>query len=87
MSEPPPVPASASAFPCPSCGGSENEKVKYTWWGGLLGPKLFSVVRCTNCKASYSGKTGKPCTTAIAIYLIVSLVIGLTIALLIILNS
>jgi hypothetical protein len=52
-----------------------------------LGPKLFSLVRCTTCGANYSGKTGQPCTRGIAIYLGVSVAIGLGIALAMIFNS
>jgi len=54
--------------PCPKCGNSTAEKVKFTWWGGILGPKLLTHVKCTACRAAYNGKTGKDNTAAIAIY-------------------
>ena len=59
--------------PCPKCGGSA-EKVKFTWWGGLLGPKLLSHVKCTGCAYKYNGKSGKDNTTGIVIY---SVIVGI----------
>ena len=32
--------------PCPHCQATQPEAVKFTWWGGLLGPRLFHHVRC-----------------------------------------
>lgn len=56
---------------CAKCGGSNAEAVKFTWWGGVLGPKLLSHVKCQNCGNKYNGKSGKQNTTGIAIYSIV----------------
>lgn len=63
--------------PCPNCGESNAEKMGFTWWGGALGPSLFTHVKCQNCKAQYNGKSGNYNTTAITIYLVVSIVLGL----------
>lgn len=57
--------------PCPKCGGSNAEKMSFTWWGGLLGPKLLTHVKCPNCKATFNGKTGKDNTTNIIIYTVI----------------
>ncbi len=63
--------------PCYKCGLQHGEAISYTWWGGILGPKLFTHVRCKNCKTEYNGKTGESNSTAIAIYIGVSvLVVG-----------
>ncbi len=62
--------------PCPFCGVANAEKVKFTWWGGLLGPKILSVVKCLSCGKSYNGKTGKDNTTNIVIY---SVIVGLVV--------
>ncbi len=35
----------AQYVPCPRCGGHAN-KVGMTWWGGVIGPKLFTHVKC-----------------------------------------
>ena len=57
--------------PCPFCNASNAEKVKFTWWGGLLGPKLLKHVKCLGCGKGYNGKTGKDNTTNIVIYSVV----------------
>ena len=51
-----------------SARGRRCSKVGFTWWGGALGPKLFSVVRCGGCKAQYNGKTGSSLTKTIIVY-------------------
>jgi hypothetical protein len=56
--------------PCPKCNGTNSERVKFTWWGGLLGPKLLSHVKC-GCGHKYNGKTGRDNTGVIAIYMVV----------------
>lgn len=58
---------------CPRCGGVA-EKVGFTWWGGVLGPKVLSHVKCTRCGHKYNGKSGKDNTTGIVIY---SVVVGI----------
>ena len=87
--QPPQVPAGQPMFPpgagsggtpfapCPSCGNGYATKVSFTWWGGLIGPKLFSHVKCNRCGTAYNGKTGKSNTTNIVIYTVVLVVIGL----------
>jgi hypothetical protein len=62
--------------PCPSCTCKEATAIGFTWWGGLLGPKMFNHVECTKCGTTYNGKTGKSNQQAIAIYLTVSTVIA-----------
>ncbi len=64
--------AVAAALPgmaaCPKCQGPAVTKVKFTWWGGALGPKLFNVVRCGGCSTQYNGKTGGSLTKTIIVY-------------------
>ena len=62
--------------PCPKCGQSNAQKVTFTWWGGALGPRLFTQVKCQNCKTEYNGKTGKSNQTNILIYFVASFVIA-----------
>ena len=64
---------------CPRCGTAESSPVKFTWWGGILGPKLLSHVRCNGCGSAYNGKTGKPNTAAIVVYSVVMAVIALVV--------
>jgi len=60
--------ATTTYAPCPQCHGITANPVKFTWWGGLLGPKLLSHVKCAQCGNAYNGKSGKSNNTAIAIY-------------------
>ena len=67
---------------CPKCNSDQYSKVGFSWWGGVLGPKLFNHVKCDGCGATFNSKTGKPNTTAIIIYSIVvsAIVIALVVA-------
>jgi hypothetical protein len=58
--------------PCPKCTTPDPKQVKFTWWGGLLGPKLLSHVKCVNCGSAYNGKSGKSNTQGIVIYSLVA---------------
>ena len=63
---------------CPNCGSRRSKKVSFTWWGGAVGPAMFSQVKCEECGQSYNRKTGKPIGWAlITIYtLVVGAVFG-----------
>lgn len=60
--------------PCPKCNTAAAEQMSFTWWGGIIGPKILTHVKCRNCGATYNGKTGKDNTTNIIIY---SVIVGL----------
>jgi hypothetical protein len=45
--------------PCPKCGSSDVKKVGYTWWGGMIGPRLMNHTKCNHCGTTYNGKSGK----------------------------
>ena len=64
--------------PCPRCGGAA-EKLGFTWWGGVIGPRILTHVKCTSCGNKYNGKSGKDNTTGIIIYsaIVAILVFGL----------
>lgn len=57
--------------PCPNCRQSAAEKLSFTWWGGLIGPRILTHVKCTSCGTKYNGKTGKDNTTGIVIYCVI----------------
>jgi hypothetical protein len=57
--------------PCPKCNGQHAAPVKFTWWGGVLGPKLLKHVKCAACGHSYNGKTGRDNTKGIVIYFVI----------------
>lgn len=60
---------------CPHCQQpAPAHPVGFTWWGGVLGPKILNHVTCAACGRGYNGKTGQPNTTGIIVY---SVVVGL----------
>jgi hypothetical protein len=60
---------------CPKCNSTSINKVKWTWWGGVVGPALINSTKCESCGHTFNGETGKSNTTAIVIYSAVILVI------------
>lgn len=73
-----PQPPGTEVFaPCPQCRCPYAKRVRWTFWGGALGPRLFTHVRCSHCRQAYNGKTGQWNTTNILIYLAVSMFVGL----------
>ncbi|WP_309738153.1 hypothetical protein [Chamaesiphon sp. OTE_20_metabat_361] len=63
--------------PCPKCASDRAKAIGFTWWGGIVGPKMLTHVKCTKCGTAYNGKTGKSNQTAIAIYVTVSTVVAI----------
>ena len=61
----------ANHVACPKCGTADPKTLNFTWWGGALGPKLLTHVKCVGCGYKYNGKSGKDNTTGIAIYFVV----------------
>ena len=61
---------------CPKCGSELVTPVKYTWWGGMLGPKIFHHTKCESCGYRYNSKTRKSNTPGIIIYSIIIFVIA-----------
>ncbi|MEJ7602088.1 MAG: hypothetical protein WKG01_29595 [Kofleriaceae bacterium] len=58
---------------CPSCHQhGEPRGIGFTWWGGVLGPKLLNHVECTACGARFNRKTGRDNKRAIMMYMIVA---------------
>jgi transposase-like protein len=72
-----PAPPKQTAGPgvCPQCHVSDFTKLKFTWWGGALGPRMLSHVKCNGCGSTFNEKTGQPNTTNIIIYSVVISVI------------
>lgn len=62
--------------PCPRCNGTNVVRPGYTWWGGAIGPRLLSHVKCKGCGKGYNGKTGGSNTMGIVLYQVVCLVIA-----------
>jgi len=53
---------------CPKCGSKTLTKVKYTWWGGVLGPRMLHHTKCGSCGYTFNGKTCKSNTPGIIMY-------------------
>lgn len=85
----PPAPgypqAMAGQVTCYKCGSPNWSRVTMTWWGGWLGPAMFSHAKCNPCGATFNSKTGKSNDGAIAVYFIV--VFAITIAIVFAINS
>lgn len=68
---------------CPACQSQTAKRLNFTWWGGALGPRLLTHVKCGACGVTYNGKTGRSNNGAIAAYIVIVyvVVIGLLILL------
>ena len=42
--------------------------MSFTWWGGVIGPRVLTHVECPRCGHAYNGKSGGDNTTGIVIY-------------------
>ena len=85
----PPAPWQAGSgeyVSCPRCARPDPEQVKFTWWGGVLGPRLLKHVKCHGCGLTYNGKSGQSNTTNIVIYSVVIGVIVFVITLLVVMR-
>jgi hypothetical protein len=61
---------------CPKCNSANVQAVRYTWWGGVIGPKILKHTKCNDCNFKYNSKTRKSNTTGIVIYSVVLAVIS-----------
>ena len=77
---PPPLPPYSAPPPpvmpygdtrCPRCGHPGVKRVTFTWWGGLIGPKLLNHAKCDHCRFTFNAKTGQSNTAGIIIYTVV----------------
>jgi transposase-like protein len=65
---------------CPRCGGPAKP-VKFTWWGGLLGPKMFNHTKCQSCRFGFNAKTGRSNDKVIAIYACIAVAVSIAVGL------
>jgi transposase-like protein len=67
---------------CPRCRSDRVEKPGFTWWGGVLGPKLFDHRVCRGCGYGFNGTTGASNLGKIIAYqVLVFVIVGAVIAL------
>ncbi len=74
-----PVSMLHSGVTCPQCGMNAAQKVTFSMWGGVLGPKMLNHHKCQACKFGFNGRTGKSNRGAIWIYCCVGWALGLTV--------
>lgn len=61
---------------CPACNSENVKDISWTWWGGLIGPRILKHTKCADCKFTYNRNTKKSNNTPIAIYLAVTTIIA-----------
>jgi len=59
---------SSDGIPCPQCGQPAGKTVKFTGWGGLVGPRLLNLTRCQACRFEFNAKTGLSTKKAVWAY-------------------
>jgi hypothetical protein len=65
---------------CPQCNSLNVKAVTYTWWGGIIGPRLLKHTKCGDCKFTYNRKTRVSNTTPIIIYSVVLFAIAIIVS-------
>jgi len=58
---------------CPQCGQVTGKRIRYTWWGGAVGPALLSLTKCQSCGFQFNAKTGLSTKKAIIIYNVIAI--------------
>ena len=66
------------AVPCPFCRGDAAKPVRFTSWGGVIGPFLLSLVKCGCCGNHFNGRNGRCVKKAARIYTVATLAILIT---------
>jgi transposase-like protein len=61
------------------CNSLNVKEIGYTWWGGIIGPKLLKHTKCNDCKFTYNRKTRESNTMPIVIYSVVLAAVGFVI--------
>jgi len=64
---------------CPQCSSTQTKAIKYTWWGGVLGPKLLNLQKCEACRFQFNRQTGKSTRNAVIVYNVVIIVVTIAI--------
>lgn len=65
----PAMPGPYGTTTCPRCNSPHLHRPSFTWWGGLVGPKLLNHTICSSCGFGFNSKTGKSNSQAIGIYI------------------
>jgi len=65
----------ANGKPCPRCGRNDVAQIKFTWWGGAIGPRMLHHVRCRGCGTAFNHRTGGSNAAQIGVYVAVIAVV------------
>jgi len=60
---------------CPFCAGQATQRVRFTAWGGVIGPFFMSLRKCACCGGQFNGRTGRCVKKAIRVYTLATLVV------------
>ncbi len=44
---------------CPNCQSNNIKSINWTWWGGVIFPRMFNHTKCNDCSFLYNGKSRK----------------------------
>ena len=58
---------------CPRCPMGEGLPQRWTWWGGLFGPRLLRYAACLDCGATWSTRTGRTAPGGVLLVVLVRL--------------
>jgi hypothetical protein len=72
----------ARAGQCPRCKSQNVHQPSFTWWGGVIGPKLFKHTICRACGFGFNRETGLANRNKIVTYTIVVSVLAVGVVLL-----
>lgn len=61
---------------CPHCGSTNVKRLRFTWWGGFVGPWLLRYVRCGGCGKKSSLRPGRRRLLWIVLYNLCALAVG-----------
>jgi hypothetical protein len=65
---------------CPCCAGNTSSRIRFTLWGGAIGPALLSLVQCATCGIHYNGKHGTRVEKTIRLYTCIMFTLLITLA-------
>jgi hypothetical protein len=70
---------------CPHCGSHQLKDPTYTFWGGVLGPRLLRHRVCSACGFGFDRETGRDNRGRIVAYVLISGAIALVLCALLVL--
>lgn len=69
-------PTAGTGETCPRCNSHDVKAPGYTFWGGVIGPKLLNHRICRACNFGFNAKTRRSNMGAIITYQVVLFIIA-----------